>query len=314
MRNQSIVIAGMAGTVLVSVVFMVGLIMMMANQSQPRTIGRGVTRPAVSVGGPAILVRRTDELLTDDPFDSIWDSIAPREVVLQAQQLAMPQLIESSVPVVRVSALTDGDQVLWRLSWDDATDDSSVDAGVFCDAAAIQFPLKENAPFLMGGVGMPVQIIQWKALWQKDIDVHFQDVLDLHPNYWTDLYWFASGEGPQRMPDAFEDPRARQYLIGYSAGNPVSRFDRVQPVQEFIAEGFGTLTAQTDSVTAGRGEWRDGEWAVVFRRPLLTSDSADYQFDASKLDVIGFAIWEGSAEEVGGRKQYALWTEFGIEQ
>ena len=64
MKNQSIVIAGMAGTVAVSLAFMVGLIVVMANQGQPRTIGTRLSQPAVAAGGPTILVRRTDARVT----------------------------------------------------------------------------------------------------------------------------------------------------------------------------------------------------------------------------------------------------------
>jgi hypothetical protein len=47
-------------------------------------------------------------------------------------------------------------------------------------------------------------------------------------------------------------------------------FNRTRPVDEMIAEGFGTLTHKPDGIADGRGEWRDGRWHVVFVGQLQT--------------------------------------------
>ncbi|MHC4948041.1 MAG: ethylbenzene dehydrogenase-related protein, partial [Planctomycetota bacterium] len=159
----------------------------------------------------------------------------------------------------------------------------------------------------------PVQLIQWKAIWQKDVDEHFQDVQDLHPNYWADLYWFADGEFPYRVPDDFTRTEALDWFVAYRAGNPMADMFRRLAAQEMIAEGFGTSTTQAESVSVARGVWNDGEWTVVIARPMATTDDADYQFAPGRRDVIGFAVWEGSVENVGARKQHSQWTVFEIQ-
>jgi hypothetical protein len=184
----------------------------------------------------------------------------------------------------------------------------NVDTGRFSDAVAIMFPLDPNSPFTMGFDNLRVQILHWKAIWQKDIDEHFQDVQVLHPNFWSDLYWFSEGEHPHRVPEAFGSAAAQQYFIAKSAGNPVAQQHRKTPVEELLAEGFGTLTNQPQSVTQGKGVWKDGRWSVVFRRPLKTDDPIDYTFVSGESCQAALAVWEGSAGDVGGRKQYSMWV------
>jgi hypothetical protein len=164
----------------------------------------------------------------------------------------------------------------------------------------------------MGDDHHAVQILHWKALWQLDIDEHFQDVQDLHPNYWTDLYWFADGPAPNRVPGDFEDPRSHQFFAAYSAGNPLADFHRKTPVEELAATGFGSLTSHSEAVTGGRGAWRDGHWQVVFVRPMRTDDPLDYQFWPGGAGQVGVAIWNGSDGNVGGRKHWGNWADFEV--
>lgn len=261
-----------------------------------------------------ILVKWVDKPVPVDPESRAWEEAPTTAVALQRQDQTMPELRAPSVTSVNVQALTDGRTIGWRLSWADATADYHLDTDRFCDAVALQLPLKKNANYKMGDKGFAVQIVQWKAIWQKDIDEHFQDVQDLHPNYWTDLYWFAEGEFPYRVPGAFRRTEALDWFIGYRAGNPMAIFDREQPVQEMIAEGFGTLTNQPDVVTAARGAWADGRWAVTFVRPMATNDGDDYQFAPGTRDTIAFAVWEGAAGNVGGRKMHSQWVAFQVQQ
>jgi len=247
-----------------------------------------------------------------EPWSERWDGAPTLDVPMLAQNVAMPVLDRATVTLVHLQGLTDGDHVAWRVRWSDPTPDTIVDVGRFTDAVAIQFPLGLQAKFTMGDHRQPVEILHWKGVWQKDVDDGFQDVQDLHPNYWADLYWFARGERPFRIPEAFSDPRSRAWFAAYSAGNPVADFGRVTPVEELWAEGFGTLTSQPRSVTVGRGEWRDGEWAVTFDRPLRTDDPLDEQFWRGGRGELMVAVWDGASGNVGGRKHWSNWTEYEV--
>lgn len=260
----------------------------------------------------ALQVRRVARIASEDPFWPAWRDAPYVEVPLLAQQMAMPQLGATSIPRLRVQALCDERSVAWRLGWDDETCDGNVDTSRFSDAVAIAFPLDPGAPPMMGSKELRVQILYWKALWQKDIDAGFQDVQSLHPNYWTDIYWFAEGQFPYPVPSAFQHPASRQWFIAHQAGNPMAAFSRSQPIEELLAEGWSTLTHQPHSATTGRGAWVQGKWAVVLQRPLRTTDPLDYPFTAGGRGQAAFAAWNGAAGERGGRKQWSSWVDFEV--
>lgn len=261
-----------------------------------------------------ILVKWVDSDIPLDPANTTWGSAPITAVALQPQNQAVPMIEKATITQVRVQGLTNGRQIGWRVSWPDPAPNRLVDAARFSDACAVQLPLKANAAYTMGAAGFPVQILHWKALWQQDIDVHFQDVEDLYPNYWTDLYWFASGTFPYRVPEAFSRPESRDWFVAYRAGNPMANIERAASVEELTAEGFGSLTHQHDSVTVGRGTWQNGEWSVVFVRPMETVDPDDFQFEPGTRDTVGFAVWDGAAENVGARKQHSQWIVFEVQK
>ncbi|MGE0710436.1 MAG: ethylbenzene dehydrogenase-related protein [Planctomycetota bacterium] len=276
------------------------------------------TRLATGEPPPAPTKLRThlvSVLPADDPAAPAWAEAPSLAVELVPQQLTTPQQQTRTIAYLRARALTDGQRLSVRVTWRDPRPDYHVDTGRFCDAVAVGFPIDENAPPMMGAKGYRMQLLYWKALWQKDVDEGFQDVQDLYPNYWSDLYWFAEGEFPYRIPGAFQRAESRLYFPAQQAGNPVSTFDRKTPVQELLAEGWGTLTHQKVSVSTGRGVWRNGRWSVVFTRPLRTDDPQDAQLSTdSKNRKIAFAVWDGAAGDRGARKNWsATWVDFEIE-
>jgi hypothetical protein len=265
--------------------------------------------PEVAVTrGDHVKALRVAAIGSDNPYAEVWKQAPYYETPLQAQQMAMPTIPAPTVAALRAQALRDGERIAFRLSWQDSTADGNVDSGQFTDAVAVEFPLDTGAAPMMGHKGAKVQILHWKALWQKDLDVGFQDVQDLHPNYWYDLYWFAEGKFPFPVSGgAFKDPRSLQWFIAQSAGNPMAVFSRTQPVEELVAEGFGSLTHQPQSASSGKGAWVKGTWAVVISRPLTTGDTADFQFKPGNTQI-AFAVWQGGAGNVGGRKNWTSWS------
>ena len=261
-----------------------------------------------------ILVKWVDSNVPLDPASTTWSMAPITSVALQPQNQAVPMIDQATVTQVRVQAITNGRQIGWRVAWPDPAPNRLVDAARFCDAVAVQLPLKANAAYTMGASGFPVQILHWKALWQQDLDSHFQDVEDLYPNYWTDLYWFASGKFPYHVPESFVRSESRDCFIAYRAGNPMANIDRVASAEELTAEGFGSLTHQPDSVTVARGAWTNGEWAVVFVRPMETVDPDDFQFAPGTRDTVAFAVWDGAASNVGARKQHSQWIVFEVQK
>ncbi|MDY6991711.1 MAG: ethylbenzene dehydrogenase-related protein [Pseudomonadota bacterium] len=260
-----------------------------------------------------ITVKHIQTPLPTTPLAADWQPVPRYEVQMMPQQIAQPILDQASIDTLSVQGLTDGHLISWRVSWVDKTQDIQVDTGRFADAVALEFPLTSGAAPMMGHKGNTVQILYWKGLWQQDNDQGFQDVQDLYPNYWADLYWFAKGSFPYRVPEDFQAPEAKQWFIAYQAGNPMAQWHREQPVEELVAEGWGSLTTQSQSVTSGQGVWQEGRWTVMFSRPLTTEDKNDHQFKLGQKSQIAFAVWQGAADNVGGRKHWSNWITYAIE-
>ncbi len=248
-------------------------------------------------------------IASEDPYGAWWQAIPYTDVPVQPQMVTMPTLQKASIESLRVQVAHDGSKLAVRIEWPDAVPDGNVDTGRFTDAVAVEFPQKADAPVTMGGHGAPVHILHWKAIWQKDIDVHYQDVQDLHPNFWSDLYWFTEGGHPQKIPEAFKNPDSLKWLVAVQAGNPMAVLQRTAPAEELGAIGWGTLTHQPNSATTARGLWAAGKWAVVFVRPLKTDDPADAQLTPGQATKLAFAVWDGGNGQVGGRKHWSVWSD-----
>lgn len=269
-----------------------------------------LTKDAYSVRvapSSAIPVLRVAKLGSDNPRDDAWKEAPYVEAAMMPQMMTMPKLDVGTISLLRAQARTDGEKVAWRLTWADDTPSGNVDTGRFTDAVGLEFPLAPDASPFMGTPGKPVLLLHWKALWQKDIDTHFQDVPDLHPNMWVDLYWFAEGKSPFKVPESFKNPLSLQWFIALQAGNPMAAISRTTPVEEAVAEGFGTLTHGKGGKTTAKGAWADGLWSVVFTRPAA---GPDVIIKPGAKGQVAFAVWDGSAGNVGGRKHWSNWTSY----
>jgi hypothetical protein len=254
-----------------------------------------------------------DSAPVDDPAAAEWRRAGELSVVMIQQTVTHPQAPTLNIPAVRVRALVDPSWLVFRIQWDDESQSDVIDTDLFTDAVAVQLPLGplEKTNPMMGDAAAPVYIAQWMAAWQRDIDHGRWDVQDRHPNFWSDGYPFASGAHPYPIEDSFQSAHARRYLPGVSAGNPVSRLHRRWPVEELEARGFGTVHPQGVQDARGRGVWADGAWSVVIAIPRHPEDPLNPRLPAGD-HAVGFAVWEGGASDVGGRKQWAPFTKLVI--
>jgi hypothetical protein len=258
---------------------------------------------------------KTVDALPVDPLAAIWNDVPATNLPLTAQVGIPPALLQASVPAISVKAIHNGQWIAFWLAWNDATRDvNATKPDQFRDAAAIQLPLNpQGTAICMGVPGQLVNLWHWKADWQEDVDQGFRDVVDAYPNFWGDFYPFAEGKPPFRMSKDFSSSDARAYLIGWSVGNPLSNPERVSPVEDLNAIGFGTAATQPNQNVVGKGVWKDGKWHVVYARPLTSPDGQDAQLTPGQNSMAAFAVWNGSNREVGARKQTSTWYVLELE-
>lgn len=124
---------------------------------------------------------RDEELLS--PESAVWQEAPVNEVVLSPAPLEMQpaEYIRVSrsgrpygvVSSMKVSALHNGNSVFFRLVWQDDSEDGAIkDINQFVDAAAVMFPMAEDAPLIgMGIKGKPVNVWLWRADWERPKNV-----------------------------------------------------------------------------------------------------------------------------------------------
>jgi mono/diheme cytochrome c family protein len=239
---------------------------------------------------------RLDREIDLDPLNPIWQEAPVQEVHTIALSAR-----DNPVNRIRFQSLVNDEAIAFRLQWDDArADRSSSRHQDFKDAVAMQFALGDvllhthghNEPFFgMGNRGKVVNIWQWRADWQAEI------------------------ETKEKLEYATEGLDLDTMIFGGEV-NPVDALNpfRDVPVEELNAEGFGTLTPQprTKQNILGKGIWRDGAWSVVFYRTLESLNKWDIQFLQERPVLVAFAIWDGINEDRNGRKVVSMWQRLEV--
>ena len=285
-RRDALVAAGTVGAVGAGALGFAGVIGLVSESEQAVT-----TLVAARVPAPTP---------ADDPDAAAWDDAPELVVPLLAQQLVPPSLDTLGVSDLRVRAVHDGTRIAFRLAWEDATVDDLDGIDAFHDAVAVMVPAGGAAKpaITMGAPGAPVHIFQWRATWQRDIAAQGKTGVDqIYPRVVHDV-----------MPDDLLPPEtAGLYWVGRAAGNPLSQTTRTTPVEQVVAEGFGSTTHLPETDALGRGLHDGSGWRVSLGYPAFGKNLAPPA-------AVAFAVWLGSQRNRGGRKHYADWVPLRVEQ
>ncbi|WP_226013164.1 ethylbenzene dehydrogenase-related protein [Halomicrobium salinisoli] len=244
-------------------------------------VAQGAVTAAVTGGQqPMVETDRVPQVAADGQ----WADAPSRSVSLSEQQMALPYG-GGSVDEMEVQAMTNDSHVAFRLSWEDPTNDTSLSSpGSYSDAAAVMLHSGERPPITMGATGEPVNIWYWRAQWQYGADDRSE---------WTgDMYAY---------PHPSEETKP-----GLAAGNPLSQGEYDDYGQNYYAAGFGSLSHAPAQNVDARAT-RDGdEWSVAFVREHATNGTHDAAFRANESMYLSFAVWNGSADEVNGKKSLTM--------
>lgn len=241
-------------------------------------------------------VHAVDQEIDLDPLNPLWQEAPVQEVHTIALSAR-----DNPVNRIRFQSLINDEAIAFRLEWDDAqADRSSSRHQDFKDAVAMEFALGDvllhthghNEPFFgMGNRGKVVNIWQWRADWQAEI------------------------ETKEKLEYATEGLDLDTMIFGGEV-NPVDALNpfRDVPVEELNAEGFGTLTPQprTKQNILGKGIWKDGKWSVVFYRTIDSLNKWDIKFMEGRPVLVSFAIWDGAHEDRNGRKVVSMWQRLHV--
>ncbi|WP_424019294.1 ethylbenzene dehydrogenase-related protein [Halorientalis pallida] len=214
---------------------------------------------------------------------SQWQNAPSRTVSLYEQQMALPYG-GGSVGEVDVAAMTNDTHVGFRLSWDDPTRDTGLaKPNDYSDAAAVMLRTGDRPPITMGGTGKPVDIWYWRASWQYSNNTG------------------ASAGDMYNYPHPDNETRP-----GTAAGNPLSHAAYDRYAQNYYAKGFGSLSNASAQNVVANAERTDEGWQVVFVRERSTEGQYDAAFGTDEPVYLAWAVWNGSAGEVNGKKSVSL--------
>jgi mono/diheme cytochrome c family protein len=115
---------------------------------------------------------------------------------------------------------------------------------------------------------------------------------------------------PSELPGGARKP----YFIFGDGQNSVDLwfFDLAQaePLQ-FTGRGSGDIAAKDKPEVTGVANYDQGEWSVVFKRPLRPAAGA--AFSAGQFMPIAFSVWDGFSRERGNRRGLSLWYSLYVE-
>ena len=255
------------------------------------TLGRGSLVSAAQADLRSVYI--DSEIPIGDPESALWADAPAVEVPLSGQVITAPMSLAPSIETMTARSLHNGNWIAFRFEWDDDTKNVGGGVSDFRDSVAIQLPLGGDTPFVcMGFADAAVNILHWRADFQRDIEDGLPSIGDIFPNTRTNIY-------PGGDDIAFTTGRA--------AGNPLSATVKPSPVEDLGATGFGTLETQEHGDATGWGVWDGDRWKVVIARQLTTSDVHDAQLGPGEQMPVAFAVWDGENRDVNGRKSVSAW-------
>lgn len=107
--------------------------------------------------------------LQNDPTDEVWRRVPEYSVILNTaplvhESVALRYSGDEAPVTARLSVVSDGQRLYFRLRWADATKSNQTKIGLYSDAAALQFPLtRKDSSIMMGEPGAPVGLWYWRA-------------------------------------------------------------------------------------------------------------------------------------------------------
>ncbi len=239
-----------------------------------------------------------------DPAAPTWKQSRPVNIAMLPQAVALPHNDHPAIRQLSVRAVHNGGWIAFLIEWNDPTLSERIVLDNFGDQLAVELPIDTKAAPpspMMGNPGGRVNIMQWRAAFQHDIDKGPPTVRELYPNAWADVY-------PDEILSAAD---ARPYSGALGIENPISR-GRASPVLDQMAEGWGTMTVKPDQHALGKGVWKDGVWRVVITRPMVSDDINAPRLEPGLQTFTAFAVWDGGSREVGARKAWSSWVPLAV--
>ncbi len=117
-----------------------------------------------------------------------------------------------------------------------------------------------------------------------------------------------------QIPSAVPTSARKPYFIFGDSQNSVDLwfFDLARPDPlQFTGRGSGDLAANDTGDLTGVASYDQGEWSVIFKRPLRATSGAP--FVPGEFRPIAFSVWDGFTRERGNKRGLTIWYSVYVE-
>jgi DMSO reductase family type II enzyme heme b subunit len=73
------------------------------------------------------------------------------------------------------------------------------------------------------------------------------------------------------------------------------------------------MRPKVSQVVQTKGQYQDGRWTVVLRRPLNVNAQAGITLAPGSRYSVAFAVWDGAARDRNGQKLVSIWQDLQLE-
>ena len=195
---------------------------------------------------------------------------------------------------VTVQAIYDAEAIAFLVRWHDMRVDNTGTAG-----PSLPVPMEEEEG------QKPATAIATAAA--AAADPFAETVAEAPPSEFNDA---VAIQIPSQVPSGARKP----YFIFGDAQGPVDLwfFDlaRTEPLQ-FTGRGSADIAPNDTGDLAGVASYDQGEWSVIFKRPLRPSAGA--AFAPGEFLPVAFSVWDGFSRERGNRRGLTSWYSIYLE-
>jgi mono/diheme cytochrome c family protein len=194
---------------------------------------------------------------------------------------------------VTVQAIYDAESIALLVKWHDMSAQKEGKNG-----PSLQVPQEEEAEPAAAAAGGETGGAQPPA---GDVFGEAAAAPTVPPSEFSDA---VSIQIPSQVPTGARKP----YFIFGDGQNSVDLwfFDLARPAPlQFTGKGSGDITANDTGDVTGVANYDQGEWSVIFKRPLVPSSGA--RFSAGEFMPIAFSVWDGFSRERGNRRGLTTW-------
>jgi len=235
----------------------------------------------------ALQAKAVEGALPATPDDPAWSSAEPMDMRLAGQVIAAPRWQNPSIELVTIQALFNGEEIAFRLAWDDPFKDATYDPDAAFD------------PIEIGRVGAFNSYIEAIDMVPRALETYRDSVALQFP--------VKPPEGTKK-PHFYRGDSSNQVHLWVWKADLDAEGGRA--VEEGNARGWKQpikVQAEDKQHIASSAQWDQGRWTIVMSRPLKTDDKNDVQFEKGVFIPMAANAWDGSNGEHGLIMSLSTW-------